>query len=208
MKNFLTALASALLVAVIVTSLHYFVFSTDMDRAPVTLLFLCFIGMAAVALFNVRLAALRSGLSAAPALDHTQGRGAGNRSRDGRASAARATPGAARAPRGDKKDSGVPATKSRTASSSTAAATGPPAAPLQPADIPHGPRQKRTEKCINPSTRFGFIVRPNGEEIFVHHRSIRNSDETRRSNLRDGQEVDYVVADHSKGQQAEDVVGE
>ena len=65
-----------------------------------------------------------------------------------------------------------------------------------------------TVKWFNRSKGFGFIIRPNGEEIFVHHRSIRNSDETRRSNLRDGQEVNYVVADHSKGQQAEDVVGD
>ena len=55
---------------------------------------------------------------------------------------------------------------------------------------------------------FGFIIRDNGEEIFVHHRSIRNSDDSRRANLRDGQKVSFVVADHDKGQQAEDVVGE
>jgi|GEM_PF-5817512 len=55
MKNFLTAIASALLVAVIVTSLHYFVFSNDLDRAPMALFVLSFLGMAAVALFNVRL---------------------------------------------------------------------------------------------------------------------------------------------------------
>ena len=64
MKNFLTALASALLVAVIVTSLHYFVFSNDLDRAPLALFILSFLGMAGVALFNVRLSALRSGIGA------------------------------------------------------------------------------------------------------------------------------------------------
>ena len=52
---------------------------------------------------------------------------------------------------------------------------------------------------------FGFIVKDDGEEIFVHFRSIRG--EGRRS-LRDGQSVSFIVAESDKGPQAEDVMGE
>ena len=45
----------------------------------------------------------------------------------------------------------------------------------------------------------------NGEEIFVHFRSIRGEG---RRGLRDGQSVSFVVADSEKGPQADDVVGE
>lgn len=219
MKNFLTALASALLVAVIVTSLHYFVFSNDMDRAPLALFVLSFLGMAAVALFNVRLSALRSGL-AAPGLGHTQAAPASQPKRESRSSAQSGKANAGknngrqgaggRGKRGDrekdKKDGRGADSNAKPRSSNKDGAAS--AAPKEPAVIPDGPRETGTVKWFNRSKGFGFIVRPNGEEIFVHHRSIRNSDETRRSNLRDGQEVNYVVADHSKGQQAEDVVGE
>ncbi|MEH6583548.1 MAG: cold-shock protein [Halioglobus sp.] len=57
-------------------------------------------------------------------------------------------------------------------------------------------------KWFNVSKGFGFITRDNGEEIFVHFRSIRG--EGRRS-LRDGQRVSFVVADSDKGLQAEEV---
>jgi len=72
-----------------------------------------------------------------------------------------------------------------------------------------GERETGSIKWFNRTKGFGFIVRPTGEEIFVHHRSIREgSDPTRRANLRDGQSVSYVVANHDKGLQAEDVVAE
>lgn len=59
-------------------------------------------------------------------------------------------------------------------------------------------------KWFSRSKGFGFIVRPNGEEIFVHHRSVRAEGE-RRPSLRDGEPVRYIVTDHDKGLQAEDV---
>lgn len=68
-----------------------------------------------------------------------------------------------------------------------------------------GPREHGTVKWFNVSKGFGFIIRENDEEIFVHFRSIRG--EGRRS-LRDGQKVSFVVAQSDKGPQAEDVVGE
>ena len=74
----------------------------------------------------------------------------------------------------------------------------------------HGPssdadREYGTVKWFNVSKGFGFIVRENGEEIFVHFRSIRGEG---RRGLRDGQEVSYVVTESDKGPQAEDVEGE
>jgi len=66
-------------------------------------------------------------------------------------------------------------------------------------------REHGTVKWFNVTKGFGFIVKDDGEEIFVHFRSIRG--EGRRS-LRDGQSVNFVVAQSDKGPQAEDVVGE
>ncbi len=68
-----------------------------------------------------------------------------------------------------------------------------------------GDRELGTVKWFNVSKGFGFITKEDGEEIFVHFRSIRG--EGRRS-LRDGQEVSFVVVESDKGPQAEDVVGE
>ena len=66
-------------------------------------------------------------------------------------------------------------------------------------------RETGTVKWFNRSKGFGFIVRDNGEEIFVHHRSIR-SVAGRRANLQDGQSVSFAVVNREKGFQAEDVV--
>lgn len=68
-----------------------------------------------------------------------------------------------------------------------------------------GAREAGTVKWFNVSKGFGFIIKEDGEEIFVHFRSIRG--EGRRS-LRDGQKVSFVVAQSEKGPQAEDVVAE
>lgn len=56
-------------------------------------------------------------------------------------------------------------------------------------------------KWFNASKGFGFITRANGEEIFVHFRSING-----QRSLRDGQKVEFAVTNGSKGLQAEDVV--
>ncbi|MEQ8515993.1 MAG: cold-shock protein [Chromatocurvus sp.] len=57
-------------------------------------------------------------------------------------------------------------------------------------------------KWFNASKGFGFVTLENGDEVFVHFRSIRG--EGRRS-LRDGQRVALEVAQTEKGPQAEDV---
>ncbi len=204
MKNFLTAIVSALLVAVIVTSLYTLIFASS-EPSPLSLFVLSFLGMAVVALFNVRQSALRSGLAAAAPAAASIGSQTGrakstNRQSSGRGGRNRGDRNRNdRAGKTDKKDKPAPQNAPKAAANKT---------PVAPAVIPDGPRETGTVKWFNRSKGFGFIIRDNGEEIFVHHRSIRNSDEARRSNLRDGQTVNYVVADHAKGQQAEDVVGE
>ncbi len=75
---------------------------------------------------------------------------------------------------------------------------------------PSGPREDGSVKWFNRSKGYGFIIRDNGDEIFVHQRSIRQvgeGDNRRRPALRDGQAVNFVVATRDKGAQAEDVIG-
>jgi CspA family cold shock protein len=89
---------------------------------------------------------------------------------------------------------------------SMATRTSPPTDRVEGAPPPDdGARERGTVKWFNVSKGFGFIIRENGEEIFVHFRSIRG--EGRRS-LRDGQKVSFFVAQSEKGPQAEDVVAE
>lgn len=65
-----------------------------------------------------------------------------------------------------------------------------------------GPREEGLVKWFNVSKGFGFITKDDGEEIFVHFRSIRGEG---RRGLRDGQRVSFVEAQTDKGPQAEDV---
>ena len=60
-------------------------------------------------------------------------------------------------------------------------------------------------KWFNASKGFGFIIKDDGDEIFVHFRSIRGEG---RRGLKDGQRVSFVVVDSQKGPQAEDVTAE
>ena len=70
---------------------------------------------------------------------------------------------------------------------------------------PSGDRTEGEVKWFNISKGFGFITKDDGEEIFVHFRSIRGEG---RRGLREGQSVTYVVTESDKGPQAEDVEGE
>lgn len=65
------------------------------------------------------------------------------------------------------------------------------------------PREHGQVKWFNASKGFGFITRDNGEDVFVHFRSIRG--EGHRM-LKDGQRVEFAVSMGSKGPQADDVV--
>lgn len=88
-----------------------------------------------------------------------------------------------------------------------------PKKPAAPAAKKKQPAQKRAPakdqnrdqglvKWFNVSKGFGFITMDNGEEVFVHFRSIRGEG---RRGLRDGQRVSFTVAQSDKGPQAEDV---
>ena len=59
-----------------------------------------------------------------------------------------------------------------------------------------------TVKWFNYKKGFGFIEQENGEDVFVHHRSIIG---TGRKSLREGQKVTMDVVDGDKGLQAENV---
>ena len=60
-------------------------------------------------------------------------------------------------------------------------------------------RENGTVKWFNDSKGFGFISRPNGEDVFVHHSSIEA--EGHRS-LGEGQAVEFDVEQGAKGPRA------
>ena len=71
----------------------------------------------------------------------------------------------------------------------------------RPASIGEG-RETGTVKWFNAAKGFGFITRDNGEEIFVHFRSIQGKG---HRSLGEGQAVIFEVAEGDKGLQAIDV---
>jgi cold shock protein len=90
----------------------------------------------------------------------------------------------------------------RTASSNAPVAPAPAqhaASATKPAKAPG--KEQGHVKWFNAGKGFGFITRANGEEIFVHYRAIGNG-----RALKDGQKVEYVVTNGTKGLQAEQVV--
>ena len=64
-------------------------------------------------------------------------------------------------------------------------------------------RETGTVKWFNVSKGFGFISRENGEDVFVHYRSIRGEGHRK---LIEGQKVEFVVTEGDKGLQADDVI--
>ncbi|EEB79153.1 'Cold-shock' DNA-binding domain protein [marine gamma proteobacterium HTCC2148] len=70
------------------------------------------------------------------------------------------------------------------------------------ASVTEGPREEGEVKWFNVSKGFGFITKDDGEEIFVHFRSIIGEG---RRGLKDGQRVSFVEANTDKGPQAENV---
>ncbi|MFC6671768.1 cold-shock protein [Marinobacterium aestuariivivens] len=63
-------------------------------------------------------------------------------------------------------------------------------------------REMGQVKWFNVSKGFGFITRENGDDVFVHFRSIRGRG---HRSLTEGQQVRFNVRESDKGLQAEDV---
>ena len=65
-----------------------------------------------------------------------------------------------------------------------------------------GDQERGTVKWFNAAKGFGFITRENGEDVFVHFRSIQGKG---HRSLGEGQAVIFSVAECDKGLQAVDV---
>lgn len=71
---------------------------------------------------------------------------------------------------------------------------------------PHEPQPVRETghvKWFNAEKGFGFIVRENGEDLFVHFRAVGDGSTL---HLVEGQRVEYHIGQGRKGPQAEQVV--
>lgn len=63
-------------------------------------------------------------------------------------------------------------------------------------------RESGTVKWFDSNKGYGFITRSMGEDIFVHFRSIKGNG---YRSLHEGQSVEFLVTQGSKGPQAEDI---
>lgn len=63
-------------------------------------------------------------------------------------------------------------------------------------------RESGVVKWFNTNKGFGFITRDNGDDVFVHFRSIRGQG---HRTLIEGQRVEFNISKGDKGLQAEDV---
>jgi CspA family cold shock protein len=63
-------------------------------------------------------------------------------------------------------------------------------------------REKGTVKWFNDSKGYGFITRESGTDVFVHHTAIQMEG---FKSLKEGQNVEFEVAEGPKGPQAANV---
>lgn len=68
--------------------------------------------------------------------------------------------------------------------------------------LEEGPRRGQV-KWFDPKKGFGFIIGPDGRDVFVHYSQIAGDG---FKSLRDGEEVDYTLIEGEKGYQAREVV--
>jgi CspA family cold shock protein len=66
-------------------------------------------------------------------------------------------------------------------------------------------RESGTVKWFDNAKGYGFIQRPEGEDVFVHYRAIRGEG---YKTLQEGQQVQFNIVQGQKGLQAEDVASE
>ena len=59
-----------------------------------------------------------------------------------------------------------------------------------------------TVKFFNQQKGFGFISRPDGDDVFVHFSAIQGSG---YRNLEDGQQVEFEIGQGRKGPEAQNV---
>ncbi len=189
MRTFLIALASALLLTyIVVEAMSKFFPNQDNYLAlAVAVAAALFIN----GLFNARLAASDTG----PKRQRNGARKDNRNSRSNRASKGR---------RNSDEKRGRSNSNSNGKSDANSTAK-PDSADKRKAPQASGPSENGTVKWFNRTKGYGFIVRESGEEIFVHQRCVVGSNEGERANLKDGQAVSFVVVNHDKGVQADQV---
>ena len=64
-------------------------------------------------------------------------------------------------------------------------------------------RATGTVKWFDNAKGYGFIQRPEGDDVFVHYRAIRGEG---FKTLQEGQQVEFNIVKGQKGLQAEDVL--
>ena len=83
------------------------------------------------------------------------------------------------------------------------APTVPVATAAEPAEapVPEPDRERGRVKWFDPEKGYGFLVRPTGDDLFVHHSEVEGDP----SGLEPGGEVEYVVGRNDRGPNARSV---